>query len=285
MKFKHVLFAMAIPALAILSSCGGDTGTEKPKPTLNFETGTGYTSSAALASVDSLLKIGIRASSSDQKLKAVKVTISTNGGTALTYWDTAINTKIFNYDLKYKVAGSVADMLTMTVTATDDNGETVSKTLSIEIAPATVAIGRQQGFKVYNIIGASPGAFDLNTSANKTTSDPATVKDLIDMTVSTGANAGVFSKSWTSGNGTKYVKVTADDYNNATSSNFLYNLWKSKSSTATTTVSNLATGDVILVKTGQAIRFNIYIIKVTAVNATPVGDNSDYVEFEYKGDI
>lgn len=65
MKFKHVLFAMAIPAPAILSSCGGDIGTEKPKLTLNFETGAGYTSSAALASGESLLKNGIRSSSSD----------------------------------------------------------------------------------------------------------------------------------------------------------------------------------------------------------------------------
>lgn len=285
MKFKHILFALAIPSLAILASCGDDTGTEKPKPTLNFETGATYTSSAALASVDSVLKYGIRATSTDQKLKSVKVTISTNGGTALTYWDTAINTKIFNFDLNYKVAGSVADVLTLNFTATDDNGESVSKSLTIEIAPANVAIGRQQGFRVYNIIGASPGAFDLNTSSTKSAGDPATVKDLIDMTVSTGANAGVFSKSWTSGNGTKYVKLTTNDYNNATSSNFIYNLWKNNSPSATTTVSNLTTGDVILIKTGQAIRFNLYILKVTNVNATPVGDNSDYVEFEYKGDI
>lgn len=281
MKFTKILFAAALPAIAFLASCGGEDDTTKPKPTLTFKTGAGYTSGNATASVDSNLKIGIIGVTADKKLKSAKIELSTNGGANAKLWDTTISVGTFNYDYNFKVAGSVADNLKLTFTVTDDNGESASTSLTVEVLPPTVAIGLQQNQYVYNIIGAEKGAYDLATSAPKGVADPETVKDLKDMTT---VSVGGFSKAWTSGNGTKFVRVDASDWDNSTSSNYLYNLWKNKASTATTSITNLALNDVILVKTGQPVDFNIYIIKVTEVKET-TSDNLDYIKFSYKGDI
>jgi len=281
MKLKHILFATAVPAIAFLASCGGEDDTALPKPTITFKTGAGFTSGNALASADSNLKIGIIGVTADKKLKSAKVELSTNGGANAKLWDTVISVGTFNYDYKFKVAGSVADNLKLTFTVTDDNGESASTSLNIEVMPPTVAIGLQQNQYVYNIIGVEKGAYDLATSAPKGSADPETVKDLKDMTT---VSSGIFSKSWTSGNGTKFVRVDASDWDNATSSNYLYNLWKTNSSSATTSITNLALNNVILVKTGQSVDFNIYIIKVTEVKET-TSDNLDFIKFSYKGDI
>ena len=96
--------------------------------------------------------------------------------------------------------------------------------------------------------------------------------------------SAVFSKSWGTLNGSKFVKVSANDYNLATTTTFIYNLWKANAANAATTVTDIKVGDVILVKSGQSVPFGIYIIKITEVKETP-SDNLDYIKFEYQGDI
>lgn len=285
MKFKNILFALAIPSLAILASCGDDGTTEKPKPTLTFQTGSGYTFSNAVASLDSALKIGIRASSTDQKLKQVEVRLSTNGGTAGVIWDTVLNTKIFNFDYIYRVAGSVGNTLTLSVVAIDDNGEKTTQSLNIDIAPANIPLGRQQGQIVYNIQSPTGfnGAYDLVTSSPRFSADAPATKDIVDQTPS----SAVFNKTWGTLNGSKFVKVTSSDYDNATTSTFIYNLWKSNSASAKSSISGIALGDVYVIQSGQTgggIKFNLFILKVTEVKETTT-DNLDFIKFEYKGDI
>lgn len=282
MKFRHILLALTIPAAAFLASCGDDVA-EKPKPTVSFQTGAGYTAANVSTYFDSTLKIGIRAFSNDKKLVAAKITLATNGGTAGTIWDTTFSNKTLNHDRLYKVAGGVGDNIALTVTVTDDNGTTASTSFTIEIIPATVAISSTSGQQVWNLIGSKPGAYDLYASGNVSAGGIEGLKDLKDMTVSTGANAGVFPKSWTSGNGGLFVKVTSNDWNNATSSDYLWQLWKTKKTTAGNTVTSIAKDDIILVKTGQAIPFNLYLIKITEIFETAVGDNNDYIKFDYKG--
>lgn len=281
-KIKSILLAAALPLLIILGSCGDDSTTTKPKPSLTFQTGSGFTFSDAQASVDSILVIGIRATSNDQKLKNIKITQSTNGGAPATLWDTTVSGKILNYDYDYEVSGGVTDIITLTVTATDDNGETASQSLKIEIFPAQIPPATQAGQKVYNMQSPTGynGAYDLNTATPKFFADPGTVKDIVDQTPVGGA----FNKTWGSVNGTKFAKVTTDDFNNATNSNFIYNLWKNNAAKATATVANIAIGDVYVVKSGQSVRFNLYVIKITDVKVTP-NDNLDYIQFDYIGDI
>lgn len=281
-KIKSVLLAAALPLLIVLGACDGETDVTKPKPSLTFQTGSGFTFSDAQASVDSVLVIGIRATSNDQKLKNIKITQSTNGGTPATLWDTTISGKILNYDYDYSVSGGVTDVITLTVTATDDNGETASQSLKVEIYPAQVPLGTQGGQVVYNMQSPTGynGAYDLNTSTGKFFTDPSIVKDIVDQNTVSGS----FNKTWGTLNGTKFAKVTTDDYNNATSSNFIYNLWKNNAANATTTAANIALGDVYVVKSGQNVRFNLYVIKITEVKVTTT-DNLDYIKFDYKGDI
>jgi len=283
MKMKHVLFALAIPALAFLSSCGGGSDPDAaPKPTLSFQTGAGFTFADAQAGVDDILKIGIIAKSNDSKLSKVTINLSTNGGTPGVIFDTTVNANGATFTYNYKVQGSVADVLKLTVTANDANGTSAEQSLSIEITPATVAIGLQQNQQVYNLQSPAGynGAYDLTKSAGKFSADKPSEKDIIDGTPS----SAVFSKSWTTGNGSKFVKVSANDYNLATSSSFIYNLWKTNAANASATVTDIKLGDVILVKSGQSVPFGLYIIKVTEVKETTT-DNLDYIKFEYKGDI
>ncbi len=283
MKMKHVLFALALPALALLTSCdGGSDPDAAPKPTLSFQTGAGFTFADAQAGVDDILKIGVIAKSNDSKLSKITINLSTNGGTPGIIFDTTVNANSANFTYNYKVQGGVADILKLTVIANDANGTTAEQSLSIEITPATVAIGLQQNQQVYNLQSPAGynGAYDLTKSAGKFTADKPTEKDIIDGTPS----SAVFSKSWTTGNGSKFVKVSANDYNLATSSSFIYNLWKTNAANAASTVTDIKMGDVILVKSGQSVPFGLYIIKVTEVKET-ASDNLDYIKFEYKGDI
>lgn len=289
MKLKHILLAAVVPAVAFLASCGGSDEKVVPAPTCTFQTGSGYTSSDVTSFYDSTVKIGVRAFSNDQSLTGVKITLSTNGAAAGSILDSVLSVKTCNFDYTYKVKGGVGDKQLLTVTATDKNGKTASASLTITINPALVAIVGVSAQKVYNVLAPSGffGAYDLYGSVGVASASTETSKDLKDLTVATGPNAAVFTKSWGSGNGSKFIKVTANDWNNATNSDAIWQLWQTNGASATTTVTNIANNDVIVVKTGQAISFNLYIIKITDVHETPTpangGDNNDYIQFDYKG--
>ena len=48
----------------------------------------------------------------------------------------------------------------------------------------------------------------------------------------------------------------------------------------------LAKDDVILVRSGQALDFNLFIVKITNVVDLPaVGNNNDYAQFDFRGVI
>jgi hypothetical protein len=284
MKMKHLLFAMAVPALVFLTACSdsGSDGDSAPKPTLSFQTGAGFTSANTKSSVDSTLKIGVIAQSNDAKLAKISISLSTNGGTSGVIFDTTITSKSTAFTYKYKVQGTVGDILKLTVKAEDANGTSAEQSLTVDIEPANFVMGVQQNQRVYNLQGPNPGAYDLTKSVNKLSSDNPQEKDIIDGTPTT--TPIVFSKSWTSGNGSKFVKVTANDYTLSVTSSYVYNLWKNNAANATSTISNIAKGDVILVKSGQSVPFGIYIIKITDVINT-ASDNLDNILFEYRGDI
>lgn len=275
MKLKSILIALSIPALAFLASCGG-TDAAKPKPTITFQTGSGFTFSDAKAKFDSVLRIGIRATSNDKKLSKVKVTLSTNGGTAGTIWDTTISTASFNFDYNYTVKGGTGDVQTLEVTATDDNATTASVSLKVTITPPIYTVAQEGNQRCWNIIGLNKGAYDLNEKSERGSAEDEKLKDLKDMTTISNPD---FSKAWTSGNGTKFVRVTKNDWDNTSSSGDMFDLWGTKGASATTTITNLAVGDYILVKTGQAVDFNIYLIRVDEV--ADVAGNNDYVKFTF----
>jgi hypothetical protein len=123
-------------------------------------------------------------------------------------------------------------------------------------------------------------AYDLNKGVGLLTNASATLKDMMDKTTS---SMDQFSKIWGSDNSGKFVKVTANDFTNASTTTYLYNLWKANGANAVAQTAVLAVGDVYLVKSGQDLPFNLYIVKVTKIqDLTAVGNHNDYVEFSYK---
>ncbi len=277
---KKFVLALSLPVLAFLGSCGGDGA--NPEPSISLNAGAGLVNADMQIMSDSMLKFSITATAGSESLSKITVTSSTNGASATTLQDTSVSGKTVSYVLSKRIAGSVDDKIVVTFTATDANGKTKATSLTISVIPATVPLIGTQLQKVWNTLnGAYGNAYDLETSTEimPTNIDPKK-KDLLDMTVTGDAQ---FSKSWGSGNGTKFVKLTSNDFTIATTTTSLYNLWKNNSASAVTKVTNLAINDVYLVKTGQDLPFNLYIIKITDLVDNPAaGNHNDYIEFSYK---
>lgn len=277
---KKLVLALSLPVLAFLGSCGGDSA--NPEPSISLNAGAGLVNADMQIMSDSMLKFSITATAGSESLSKITVTSSKNGAAASTLQDTAVSGKTVSYVLSRRIAGSVDDKIVVTFTATDANGKTKATSLTISVVPAMVLLTETQLQKVWNTLNQTYGnAYDLETSAEIMYNDPnPKKKDLLDMTVAGDAQ---FSKSWGSGNGTKFIKLTTGDYTNASSTTYLYNIWKNNAASAVTKVTNLAINDVYLVRSGQDLPFNFYIIKVTDLIDNPaIGNHNDYVEFSYK---
>ncbi len=284
MKFKHLLLALAVPAVAFLASCGGETDDSAPKPTITFNTQAGFVFSDKNLTPDSPIMIGIVATSNDNKLKEIRVQLSTNGGATTTVYDSVVNSKTTTYTYNFKVTGAVGDKLKYTFVAVDDNGETASVSLTITIVLPPSPLELIQNQQVYNALGTGIAAYDLNNSSPVPQNDPNTIKDIKDLTDVNVTNPAKFAQAWGSGNGAKFVKVTVDDYNNAASTDDLLDLWNTKGGSSASTVSNIAKGEYILIKTGQpSVGFPYYVVKIEdVITTTTVGDNNDRIVFSYK---
>jgi hypothetical protein len=280
MKFKHILMAMAVPTLAFLASCGGETA--NPSPSISLTAGAGLVSADINIQSDSILKFSVAATAGSENLSKITVTSSKNGAAATTLQDTSVSGKTANYVLSKMIAGSVGDVIKVLFTATDANGKTAETAVNITVVPATVPLVGFQNQKVWNSLNLNYGnAYDLESTFEVLPSVlDKTKKDLLDMTAASDAQ---FSKAWTSGNGSKFVKLTLNDFNIANTTTFLYNLWKANAANATDKVTGIAKDDVYLVKSGQNLPFNLYIIKITKVEDIPtIGNHNDYIEFSYK---
>jgi hypothetical protein len=105
----------------------------------------------------------------------------------------------------------------------------------------------------------------------------------MDRTIAGPLGDAQFSKKWGSGNFTRFVKISNNDYINAKTTSDLYDLWNLNGIFATLQTATLASGDIYLVKSGQDLPFNLYIIEITQIqDITNIGNNLDYVKFNYK---
>ena len=279
MKIKHLLLALALPVIAFLGSCGGDS--KDPKPSISLTAGAKYVSGDIAVMSDSLLTFSVAANSGSGNLSGISANYSVNGGAAKTFFDSSVSGNAVNCIVKTRLAGSVDDVVVFNFTAKDANGQSSTKSIKISVIPPTAPLLGFQAQLVYNSNNTGFDiAYDLNKGVGLQKNDPAVQKDLMDMTTSSMAQ---FSKIWGSDNKGKFVKVSANDFTNANTTTYLYNLWKANSATATAQTAVLAPGDVYLVKTGQDLPFNLYIVKVTKIQDLPaLGNHNDYVEFSYK---
>ena len=279
MKLKHLLLALSLPVVAFLGSCGGDSN--DPKPTISLTAGAKFVSSDISVMSDSLLSFSISATSGSGALSGISANYSINGKSAVSIKDTSVNGNAVAFVIKHRLAGSVDDVVTYTFTAKDANGQTASVSVKISVIPPTAPLIGFSNQLIYNARNTGfENAYDLNKGVGLLTNASATLKDMMDKTTST---MDQFSKIWGSDNSGKFVKVTANDFTNASTTTYLYNLWKANSANAVAQTAVLAVGDVYLVKSGQDLPFNLYIVKVTKIqDLTAVGNHNDYVEFSYK---
>jgi hypothetical protein len=279
MKLKHLLLALSLPVVAFLGSCGGDSN--DPKPTISLTAGAKFVSSDISVMSDSLLSFSISATSGSGALSGISANYSINGKSAVSIKDTSVNGNAVAFVIKHRLAGSVDDVVTYTFTAKDANGQTASVSVKISVIPPTAPLIGFSNQLIYNARNTGfENAYDLNKGVGLLTNASATLKDMMDKTTS---SMDQFSKIWGSDNSGKFVKVTANDFTNASTTTYLYNLWKANSANAVAQTSVLAVGDVYLVKSGQDLPFNLYVVKVTKIqDLTAVGNHNDYVEFSYK---
>lgn len=279
MKLKHLLLALSLPVVAFLGSCGGDSN--DPKPTISLTAGAKFVSSDISVMSDSLLSFSISATSGSGALSGISANYSINGKSAVAVKDTSVNGNAVAFVIKHRLAGSVDDVVTYTFTAKDANGQTASVSVKISVIPPTAPLVGFSNQLIYNARNTGfENAYDLNKGVGLLTNANATLKDMMDKTTS---SMDQFSKIWGSDNSSKFVKVTANDFTNASTTTYLYNLWKANGANAVAQTAVLAVGDVYLVKSGQDLPFNLYIVKVTKIqDLTAAGNHNDYVEFSYK---
>jgi hypothetical protein len=279
MKLKHLLLALTLPVVAFLGSCGGDSN--DPKPSISLTAGAKFVSSDISVMSDSMLSFSISATSGSGALSNITANYSINGKPSVMIKDTSVAGNAVAFVIKNRLAASVDDVVTYNFIAKDANGQTATVSVKITVIPPTAPLVGFSNQLVYNARNTGfENAYDLNKGVGLLTNSSATLKDLMDKTTST---MDQFSKIWGSDNNSKFLKVSANDFTNASTTTYLYNLWKANSATAIATTGTLAVNDVYIVKSGQDLPFGLYIIKVTKIqDLTAAGNHNDYVEFSYK---
>jgi hypothetical protein len=279
MKLKHLLLALTLPVVAFLGSCGGDSN--DPKPSISLTAGAKFVSSDISVMSDSMLSFSISATSGSGALSNITANYSINGKPSVMIKDTSVAGNAVAFVIKNRLAASVDDVVTYNFIAKDANGQTATVSVKITVIPPTAPLVGFSNQLIYNARNTGfENAYDLNKGVGLLTNASATVKDLMDKTTST---MDQFSKIWGSDNNSKFLKVSANDFTNASTTTYLYNLWKANSATAVATTGTLAVNDVYVVKSGQDLPFTLYIVKVTKIqDLTAAGNHNDYVEFSYK---
>jgi hypothetical protein len=265
--------------VAFLGSCGGDSN--DPKPSISLTAGTKFVSSDISVMSDSMLSFSVSATSGSGALSNITANYSINGKPSVMIKDTSVAGNAVAFVIKNRLSGSVDDVVTYNFIAKDANGQTATASVKITVIPPTAPLVGFSNQLVYNARNTGfENAYDLNKGVGLKTNDNATLKDLLDKTTST---MDQFSKIWGSDNNSKFLKVSANDFTNASTTTYLYNLWKANGATAVATTATLAVNDVYIVKSGQDLPFGLYIIKVTKIqDLTAAGNHNDYVEFSYK---
>lgn len=279
MKLKHLLLALTLPIAAFLGSCGGDSN--DPKPTISLTAGAKFVSGDITVMSDSMLSFSISATSGSGALSGISASYSINGKTAVSIKDTSVAGNAVAFVIKNRLAASVDDIVTYSFTAKDANGQSATTSVKITVIPPTAPLIGFSAQLIYNSLNTGfENAYDLNNGVGLLKTASGTLKDLVDQTTTGMAQ---FSKIWGSDNSSKFLKVTANDYTNASTTTYLYNLWKANGATATAVTGVLAINDVYIVNSGQNLPFNLYIVKITKIQDLPaIGNHNDYVEFSYK---
>jgi len=272
--------------MAFLASCGDKTSSSStPKPTISLKAGAGYVASNATINMGSVITFNVLATAGSDAMKNIVITAKLANGSIKTLLDTALITKNIDFTKSIESQGAVGDEVTYTFTANDNNGQSASIFIKTTTIPQDLPLDGVADQKVYNALAVGfNSAYNLEDAQALTAGTPDFVpgkKDILDKTTT---GAAQWANTWGSGNGSKFVKCTSDDYNNAAATTYLYNLWVAGKSKATDQISGMKVGDVYLVKSGQStVTFGLYLLNITAVVDLPAaGNQNDYIVFDYK---
>lgn len=279
MKLKWLFMAAALPAMALVSSCG-DGEDDLPKPTISLtDDGSSITGNAEVIGGKEI-SFNISATAGSESLNSFMI-VAEWGDNMETVLDTSISGKTFSYVAMFDAYGSPGDDVKYKFTAKDGNGESTTKTVTLAVVPEQVSLDGIANQKVFNVNSQGQHiAFDLTKATPMLDGTAPAEQDIKDGTAS---GAQQWGKTWTSGNGTTFVKVTLNDYNNASDTKYLFNLYKANKDQMTTEIA-FEEGEVILARSAQDVEFNLFIIKIDKVVDLPaIGNNNDYVQFGFKG--
>jgi hypothetical protein len=272
--------------MAFLASCGDKTSSSStPKPTISLKAGAGYIATDATINMGSVITFNVLATAGSDAMKNIVITAKFANGSIKTLLDTALITKNIDFTKSIESQGAVGDEVTYTFTANDNNGQSASVFIKTTTIPQDLPLDGVADQKVYNALAVGfNSAYNLETGQALTAGTPDFIpgkKDILDKTTT---GAAQWANTWGSGNGSKFVKCTSDDYNNAAATTYLYNLWVAGKSKATDQISGMKVGDVYLVKSGQStVTFGLYLLNITAVVDLPAaGNQNDYIVFDYK---
>ena len=287
MKIKYLLLALTLPMITFFGSCqpgGSDSPTR-----ISLGNGPGLISANTTAMADSLLTFSISASAMMAMdfagtIQKISASYSINGKSAVPILDSTISSSSSSTILfQHRLVGNAADVVKYTFVATEVNGNSAKTSVEITVNPTPAPLKIITENFVYNTLDNSKCGFDLSKGLGLTKYDTLISKDLMDKTIAGPLGDAQFSKKWGSGNFTRFVKISNNDYINAKTTNDLYDLWNLNGIFATLQTATLAKGDVYLVKSGQDLPFNLYIIAITEIqDITNIGNNLDYVKFNYK---
>ncbi len=279
MKLRNIILSLSIASMAFLASCGDKTSST-PKPTISLKSGSGYNSTTGEVNSGAVIIFNVVATAGSDAMKNIVITAKLANGSTKTLLDTALITKNIEFTKSIASQGGVGDIVVYTFTANDNNGQSASINLTTSIIPEDLPLDGVADQKVYNALATGfNSAYNLELSVPISSGSPS-VKDLLDKTPS---GAAQWANTWGSGNGSKFVKCTSNDFNNAASCTYLYNLWVAGKAKATDQISGMQVGDVYLVKTGQTVSFGLYLLNITSVIDLPAaGNQNDYIIFEYK---
>jgi hypothetical protein len=204
---KKLLFAIAAVAVTMTSCSKDETDdlikNENPVITITSVTGTTVEAGSALE-----LRISVRANDDGDKLKTFAVT---RGDETIAFFSVSDINEMSLDTVVYLAASSAFETTVYTAVASDKNNNLAAKTISI----ATVSgFGAEKTGGFYHISAPNGylGAYDLANDAMVAFSKDDSVKDMKNNDVI------AFTGSWTSNNGTMYVKTTLDFDNSTYSS-------------------------------------------------------------------
>lgn len=285
MKLRNIILSLSIASMAFLASCGDSSSSSStPKPTISLKSVSNYNSTTGTVSMGSVITVNVIATAGSDAMKNIVITAKLANGSIKTLLDTALITKNIDFTKSIASQGGVGDVVEYTFTANDNNGQSALTQLKTTIIPEDLPLDGVADQKVYNALAVGfNSAYNLETGQALTAGTPQFIPGVKDIMDKTPTGAAQWANIWGTGNGSKFVKCTSDDYNNAAATTYLYNLWTNGKSKATDQISGMKVGDVYLVKTGQSVTFGLYLLNITAVVDLPAaGNQNDYIVFDYK---